>query len=82
MQPVETVHCPNCGSFAERRYSPTQQRIHTACDQCDYLLVTCAWSGRVFEAYAPGIPAGTPTIQPAALTQLRSSQLSASRVCR
>lgn len=82
MRTVETVHCPNCGSFAERRYSPTQQRIHTECDRCDYLLVTCAWSGRVFEAYAPGLPADVPMIKPAALPQLRSPQLSAGGVCR
>ena len=51
---VEAVRCPNCGSFAERHYMHHQ--IHTQCEQCDYLLTTCAKTGGVIEAYAPGIP--------------------------
>ncbi len=50
---LEVVRCPNCGSLAERYYSATQQRLQ--CDHCDYLLTTCAQTGRVIEAYAPGL---------------------------
>jgi ribosomal protein S27E len=50
---LEVVRCPNCGSLAERYYSATQQRLQ--CDHCDYLLTTCAKTGRVIEAYAPGL---------------------------
>lgn len=53
---IQTVRCPNCGSPAERCYSPSQQRIHTQCHECDYLLALCSETGRVLEAYAPGIP--------------------------
>jgi ribosomal protein S27E len=50
---LEIVRCPNCGSLAERYYSATQQRLQ--CDHCDYLMATCAKTGRVIEAYAPGV---------------------------
>jgi uncharacterized paraquat-inducible protein A len=52
---LEIVRCPNCGSLAERYYSPTQQKLQ--CEHCDYLLTTCAQTGRVIEAYAPGLNA-------------------------
>lgn len=50
---LEIVRCPNCGSLAERYYSFTQQKLQ--CDHCDYLVITCAQTGRVIEAYAPGL---------------------------
>jgi hypothetical protein len=53
---IEAVRCPNCGSLAERYYAINQQRTHTQCHQCDYLMTTCSLTGRVIEAYAPGIP--------------------------
>ncbi len=55
MQVVEKVHCPNCGNKAERMHGVEQQIIRTQCAACDYLMVTCATTGRVIEAYAPGI---------------------------
>lgn len=69
-QATQVVCCPNCGSPAERYYFQnqnlsvqrsgsqprSQQCIQTQCQQCDYLMVTCAQTGSVIEAYAPGIP--------------------------
>lgn len=57
VQPTQKVRCPNCGSYAERHYI-TKQRLNltqTECRSCDYLLVNCSQTGRVVEAYAPGI---------------------------
>lgn len=48
--------CPNCGSSkAERYYVADLELIRTQCPSCDYLMVTCASTGKVVEAYAPGI---------------------------
>jgi hypothetical protein len=54
-----TVHCPNCGHLAERHHLEQDHLIRTQCHECDYLMITCAMSGRVIEAYAPGLFAGT-----------------------
>lgn len=67
---LEIVRCPNCGSLSERYYSATQQRLQ--CDHCDYLMVTCSKTGRVIEAYAPGV----------ALTTYRATLSSVSSVTR
>lgn len=56
MQTIEMVRCPNCGSPAERYHSSSHQSIRTQCPECDYLMTTCARTGKVIEAYAPGIP--------------------------
>ena len=48
---VQRVHCPNCGNHAERYY--LQGTVRTQCSKCDYLMTTCAETGRVIEAYAP-----------------------------
>jgi uncharacterized Zn finger protein len=57
MRTIQVVRCPNCGSQAERHHilqgSPLTR---TQCPSCDYLMVTCARTGKVVEAYAPGIP--------------------------
>jgi ribosomal protein S27AE len=53
---IESVRCPNCGSFAERHHLAFLAQVKTQCDRCDYLMVTCTRSGRVIEAYAPGLP--------------------------
>ena len=50
---LEVVRCPNCGNLAERYSSATQQKLQ--CDRCDYLMTTCAQTGRVIGAYAPGL---------------------------
>jgi predicted RNA-binding Zn-ribbon protein involved in translation (DUF1610 family) len=55
MQVVQTVRCPNCGSHAERIQIEPGALTRTQCPECDYLMITCAKSGRVIEAYAPGI---------------------------
>lgn len=54
---IEHIHCPNCGSHAERHYLLQQQVVQTQCPSCDYLMVNCSKTGSVVEAYAPGIPA-------------------------
>lgn len=60
MRTIEIVRCPNCGSPAERHRSSKQ--THTQCHRCDYLLTLCTETGRVIEAYAPGIPFRTPVM--------------------
>lgn len=57
MQIRQTVRCPNCGSYAERSYLGEQDIIQTQCPACDYLMVNCYSTGKVLEAYAPGIAA-------------------------
>ena len=54
---VEAIHCPNCGKSAERHHLSDRQLIQVQCPHCDYLMVTCAATGNVREAYAPGIAA-------------------------
>lgn len=64
MNTIQTVHCPNCGSLAERRFfdsdspvcqaCPDHQVAQTECPVCDYLMVMCWSNGNVLEAYAPG----------------------------
>lgn len=55
MQIVQKVRCPNCGSEAERHYITTRQLTRTQCPICDYLMISCTRTGKVVEAYAPGI---------------------------
>ncbi|KZL49022.1 MULTISPECIES: hypothetical protein [Cyanophyceae] len=57
MNTVQKVHCPNCGSGAERHYISDSQLTRTQCPTCDYLMITCTVTGKVIEAYAPGINA-------------------------
>ncbi len=52
---VQIIRCPNCGSHAERHYILSSNWTRTECDKCDYLMVADTTSGRVIEAYAPGI---------------------------
>lgn len=68
---VVEVHCPNCGSQAERHYTHADQTIRTQCSTCDYLMITCSTTGRVLEAYAPGL---------SLLQHRRSTQLPTCRV--
>lgn len=52
------VSCPNCGAQAERiciKKDSTNQIIQTSCPHCDYLMVNCIRTGKVLEAYAPGL---------------------------
>lgn len=51
---ITQVRCPNCGSLAERHHLVAEQLTRTQCPVCDYLMVTCAVTARVIEAYAPG----------------------------
>ncbi|MBD2666867.1 hypothetical protein B6N60_01090 [Richelia sinica FACHB-800] len=57
MQLRQKIHCPNCGSAAERHYIDDSHITRTQCPSCDYLMISCTRSGRVIEAYAPGIAA-------------------------
>lgn len=52
---IINICCPNCGSCAERHHLEAEQLIRTQCPTCDYLMITCAQTARVIEAYAPGI---------------------------
>ncbi|MGL5874913.1 MAG: replication restart DNA helicase PriA [Xenococcaceae cyanobacterium] len=51
----QNVHCPNCGDRADYYYSAVDRIIRTSCPTCDYLMIKCSDTGRVIEAYAPGI---------------------------
>ena len=55
MQIKQNVRCPNCGSEAERYYVLDSQLTRTQCLSCDYLMVMCSRTGKVVEAYAPGV---------------------------
>ena len=55
MQIIQKIRCPNCGSEAERHYISSSDITRTQCPSCDYLMVMCSRTGRVIEAYAPGI---------------------------
>ncbi|NJL65645.1 MAG: replication restart DNA helicase PriA [Methylacidiphilales bacterium] len=57
MQVIQKVRCPNCGSEGERHYIADSQVTRTQCPVCDYLMVSCTRTGKVIEAYAPGITA-------------------------
>ncbi len=63
MRTVYQICCPNCGSPAERHYIHTHSLVQTQCPACDYFIVTCADTGKVIEAYAPGL-----WVQPSAIT--------------
>ncbi|HBL57482.1 MAG TPA: replication restart DNA helicase PriA [Cyanobacteria bacterium UBA8803] len=55
MQITHEIHCPNCGSHAKRRYCLKTNLTQTQCPVCDYLMINCSRTGRVYEAYAPGL---------------------------
>jgi DNA-directed RNA polymerase subunit RPC12/RpoP len=55
MQIVQNIRCPNCGSEGERHYISESQLTRTQCPTCDYLMISCTRTGKVIEAYAPGI---------------------------
>jgi hypothetical protein len=52
---VETIFCPNCGKEAHNCYITAEEILRTSCRSCDYLMIKCARTGKVIEAYAPGI---------------------------
>ena len=54
MNKIQTIYCPNCGKSATETIVDNSIR-RIACESCDYLLVQCSKTGRVIEAYAPGI---------------------------
>ncbi|WP_225880424.1 replication restart DNA helicase PriA [Anabaenopsis elenkinii] len=55
MNTFQKIHCPNCGSDAERHYINDSHLTRTQCPTCDYLMISCTLTGKVIEAYAPGI---------------------------
>ena len=54
---VQRVHCPTCGSSAERYYQ--EGTVRTQCSSCDYLMTMCSETGRVIESYAPSFSPAT-----------------------
>lgn len=60
---VQRVHCPTCGSSAERYYQ--ENTVRTQCSHCDYLMTICAETGRVIEAYAPSFSPAALSASPA-----------------
>ena len=59
MAKTQTIYCPNCGDRATK-YTTDNDVQRTSCEHCDYLLVQCAKTGKVIEAYAPGVDAYCP----------------------
>jgi|GEM_PF-1248507 DNA-directed RNA polymerase subunit N (RpoN/RPB10) len=55
MSIIQSVRCPNCGKLAERLYLPLLTQVQTQCGACDYLLISCTRTGKVIEAYYPGL---------------------------
>jgi hypothetical protein len=52
----QAICCPNCGSRQAERHHLTEQKLtRTQCNDCDYLLITCAVTAKVVEAYIPGV---------------------------
>lgn len=51
----QTMPCPNCGKPAERVLVSGDEMTRTQCGTCDYLMITCRLTGKVIEAYAPGV---------------------------
>lgn len=49
------INCPNCGKKAYRTVLKDQKIIEISCQKCDYLLISCLNTGRIVEAYAPGL---------------------------
>jgi len=56
MTAVQKIRCSNCGHPAERYQILDHALTRTQCEFCDYLMVTCDRTGKVIEAYAPGLP--------------------------
>jgi len=52
---IQPMPCPNCGSSAQRKHLVKLEQTKVECPSCDYFLLTCSRTGRVKEAYAPGI---------------------------
>jgi len=52
---IQTVRCPNCGSFAERLYSNLPSQVRTQCSTCDYSMTMSQDGNHIFEAYYPGV---------------------------
>ncbi|AFY37491.1 hypothetical protein Lepto7376_1124 [[Leptolyngbya] sp. PCC 7376] len=57
MYPKTIIRCPNCGGYAQRFLSDRlplgvisqgTQVLQTECSHCDYLMVMCSSSGRVY----------------------------------
>lgn len=52
------IRCPNCGAVANTvclENNSTNRIIQTSCYKCDYFMVSCSLTGKVLEAYAPGL---------------------------
>jgi predicted RNA-binding Zn-ribbon protein involved in translation (DUF1610 family) len=51
---AQHICCPNCGSrSAERHWLAERNTVRTQCPDCDYLLISCAITANVIEAYFP-----------------------------
>ena len=75
MTKTQIIFCPNCGDRATKTIIDNSIQ-RTACPSCDYLLVQCAKTGKVIEAYAPGIDSycGIPSASAKAFEALNCPQ--------
>jgi len=54
MKVITKVHCPTCGELAHKIHLDNDI-VRTSCPSCDYLMISCVRTGKVLEAYAPGL---------------------------
>ncbi|MDJ0534369.1 MAG: hypothetical protein QNJ70_18125 [Xenococcaceae cyanobacterium MO_207.B15] len=69
MNNIQNIYCPNCGDRALRVNCNEAKITRTSCPHCDYLMVQCSETGKVIEAYAPGL-------FPSGCSQLSTSSIS------
>lgn len=55
MDLIQRIRCSNCGNYGQRRYLQHKKTIQTSCSNCDYYMEIGSETGKVIEAYAPGI---------------------------
>ncbi len=65
MDLIQRIRCSNCGSYGQRRYLQNKKTIQTSCSNCDYYLEIGSETGKVIEAYAPGIYCGVDKLKTA-----------------
>ena len=52
---MQYIHCPNCGSLAERSYFQNATIVQTSCEVCDYFMISTLATGVVLGSYyVPG----------------------------
>ena len=71
----QIIYCPNCGDRAERYNCSESNITRTSCSHCDYLMVQCSRTGKLIEAYAPGMTDYSPLSRYAMSEAVRKQHL-------